>query len=74
MYLESAGCEMSDTIGTRLVDGLTPAIENETIEVSTDDIEQFMLRHFAKGGWDVDFRWPPGQWPKMIVHRRREVQ
>jgi|LakMenE18May11ns_1017448.scaffolds.fasta_scaffold9823905_3 hypothetical protein len=74
MYLESAGGEVSNTIGTKLFNGLTPAIENETIEVSTDDIEQFMLRHFAKGGWDVEYEWWPGQWPKMIVHRRREVQ
>jgi hypothetical protein len=65
---------MSNTIGTRLVAGISSAIESEAIEVSTDEIEAFMLRHFAKGGWDVDFDWPPGQWPKMIVHRKREVQ
>jgi hypothetical protein len=65
---------MSNTIGTRLARDLAPAVERETIEVSTDEIETFMLRHFAKDGWDVDFTWQPGQWPKMIVHRKREVQ
>ena len=64
---------MSNTIGTKLVSDLVPAVECETIEVSTDETETFMLRHFAKGGWDVDFDWPPGQWPKMIVHRRRQT-
>ena len=65
---------MSNTIGTKLVAGISPAIESEAIEVSTTEIEAFMLRHFAKGGWDVNFDWPSGQWPKMIVHRKREVQ
>ena len=65
---------MSKFVGELICSSRSPGVGSQTIEVSTDEIEAFMLRHFAKGGWDVDFDWPPGQWPKMIVHRKREVQ
>ena len=43
----------------------------ERIEVTTDEIEELLHSKFAKGGWDVQFDWSSGQWPKMIVTRTK---
>jgi len=62
---------MAKRIGTLIGNGYTPAEEQQTIEVSTDEIEELLRSRFEKGGWEVDFDWPAGQWPRMIVSRKR---
>ena len=62
---------MAKSIGTLISSGYTPAERYQTIEVSTDEIEELLRSRFEKGGWEVDFDWPPGQWPKMVVSRKR---
>ena len=47
--------------------------ELQTLRVSTDRIESLIRRHYQKEGWQVvDFDWPPGQWPHLVITRRRE--
>jgi hypothetical protein len=61
-------------IGEIIRQEMTPAIEKQTIEVTTDDIEDMIRSRYAKGGWDVSFDWQGSQWPKLVVSRSREAQ
>jgi len=65
---------MAKFIGTLISTGCVPAEDQQTIEVSTNEIEELLRSRFEKGGWEVDFDWPPGQWPRMIVSRKRVTE
>ena len=52
---------------------ISSAKEKQRIEVGTDEIEELLRSRFERGGWDVEFDWPAGQWPRMEVTRTRKV-
>ncbi len=62
---------MKTPAGKIIYSEASPVTEKQRIEVSTDEIEELLRSRFEKGGWDVDFDWPPGQWPRMLVSRKR---